>query len=303
MAKLFLIFTCITMLNFAASWVREMENKGLYQGDMVLRPDQKEALEKAKNTFGSVIGFRWPNGVVPYVITSSIGNDGYNAVQQAIADYHKHTCLKFERRTNQREYIKFVDGGGCSSPVGFNNPRYTSNGVNLITLGVGCRSKDTAMHEMGHSIGLYHEQSRPDRDGYVTILKHNVYNQRMVFNFNKVNNINSLNTPYDYYSMMHYDQTAFGCDDNWRNCKVTIRTKDPNMQTVIGRSNGFSKGDIKQINLMYNCKGTGTGGTGTGGGTTCTDSDSKCPYWQSIGECYKNPNWMLRNCRKSCRQC
>lgn len=91
----------------------------------------------------------------------------------------------------------------------------------------------------------------------------------MVFNFNIVNNINSLKTTYDYRSMMHYDQTAFGCDDNWRNCKMTIRTKDPGMQTVIGRSNGFSQGDIKQINLMYNCKGTGTGGTGTGGGNVC----------------------------------
>lgn len=35
----------------------------------------------------------------------------------------------------------------------------------------------------------------------------------------------------------------------------------------------------------------------------CTDSDDNCKYWASVGECEKNPNYMLYNCRKSCNTC
>lgn len=57
----------------------------------------------------------------------------------------------------------------CSSPVGYRYGR-----VNKISLASGCQYKGTAMHEIGHSIGLYHEQSRPDRDYYVRILWNNI---------------------------------------------------------------------------------------------------------------------------------
>ena len=34
----------------------------------------------------------------------------------------------------------------------------------------------------------------------------------------------------------------------------------------------------------------------------CTDSDpEQCPLWEKEGECQKNPRWMLKNCKKSCK--
>jgi prolyl 4-hydroxylase len=35
----------------------------------------------------------------------------------------------------------------------------------------------------------------------------------------------------------------------------------------------------------------------------CTDSDEKCEEWAVLGECEKNPAYMLSNCRKSCDAC
>ena len=39
-------------------------------------------------------------------------------------------------------------------------------------------------------------------------------------------------------------------------------------------------------------------------GRVCRDSsghENQCPYWAKTGQCDKNPDWMLVNCKKSCR--
>jgi len=35
----------------------------------------------------------------------------------------------------------------------------------------------------------------------------------------------------------------------------------------------------------------------------CVDNHEDCEYWAGIGECDKNPDYMLINCKKSCEVC
>ncbi len=60
-------------------------------------------------------------------------------------------------------------------------------------------------HEIGHALGLYHEQSRPDRNNYVTVVTSNI-DPTSLFNFNMIDTalISTYNIPYDYGSVMHY---------------------------------------------------------------------------------------------------
>ena len=44
-----------------------------------------------------------------------------------------------------------------------------SGGKQKLSLGFGCFNHGTALHELGHALGMHHEQSRPDRDMYVEI--------------------------------------------------------------------------------------------------------------------------------------
>ena len=38
-------------------------------------------------------------------------------------------------------------------------------------------------------------------------------------------------------------------------------------------------------------------------GGDCTDTDTNCAYWESIGQCQKNPKFMKQNCPKICKMC
>lgn len=57
--------------------------------------------------------------------------------------------------------------------------------MQMVIIGYGCERFGTILHEIGHLVGFWHEQNRPDRDNYVTILPDNII-QSELHNFNKV---------------------------------------------------------------------------------------------------------------------
>jgi len=215
-----------------------MENDNLYQGDIELDPDERFGI--LNNVYGSIKGKRWPGGIIPYAVSYFISDNIKEVIPKAIAEFEKHTCLKFVKRKKETEYVSFQTSLGCSSPVGKREGR-----VNTIKLARGCFEIGTVMHEIGHTLGLYHEQARTDRDSYVKVLWNNI-ETRLQYNFNKMFNIDSLGTPYDYLSMMHYSGNAFGIDG-----KRTMITLDKTYQNKIGQRNGLSAIDIVQLNKMY----------------------------------------------------
>lgn len=80
-------------------------------------------------------------------------------------DYEKYTCLRFKPRTNEKDYISLAsDNTGCWSYIGRIGGEQTINLQNP-----GCVGKGTIIHEIMHAVGFWHEQSRVDRDDYVTI--------------------------------------------------------------------------------------------------------------------------------------
>ena len=66
-----------------------------------------------------------------------------------------------------------------------------------------------AVHEIGHAIGFYHEQSRSDRDDYIEILWDNIEKGLARSQFRKVKD-KPRGVPYDYSSVMQYPAGVSG---------------------------------------------------------------------------------------------
>ncbi|CAF2720988.1 unnamed protein product [Rotaria sp. Silwood2] len=203
---------------------------------------------------------RWAHGVVPYEFASNITvNDSIFIVKmmramENLTQVNNTQCISFRPRdTSDLYYITIFNGSGCYAPVGswgnyignrpvsFMHGRYST-----------CMVSGIIQHELTHVLGFYHEQSRPDRDSYVSIQWSNIQPAN-VFNFDKYNysQVDTLMTSYDYGSVMHYERNAFAINDSG----VTI-IPTQNASAFIGQRVQLSPIDILEIQRYYGCVST-----------------------------------------------
>merc|ERR1719244_60000 len=222
------------------SLVNPEELGEFYQGDIMLPlpPRGKNGiLDESK---------RWTNGVVHYDFSSQYSSGQKATVRSRMDEYEDLTnnCITFVERTTQSDYIHFThdDNQGCYSYVG------RQGGSQTINYPTWClQSHGSTLHEMYHALGFYHEQSRFDRDDYVTIMYDNIQSGAE-HNFDKYSSsyIGGFGEDYDYGSVMHYSAYAFS-----DNGEKTIVTKDAD--ATIGQRVGLSDVDLRKLKNMYNC--------------------------------------------------
>ena len=217
------------------------------EGDIVLGPVAEVSARSALAIPGG--RFRWPDGVVPYEIDRALPDAQRSAVAEAVAHWNSFTRLAVVPRTSEPDYVRFVPAGGCTSMVG------RQGGPQNLTLGTGCFFGQ-ATHELGHAAGLWHEQSREDRDEFVRIVWENV-DPAQRHNFDQHITDGDDVGPYDYGSIMHYPPVSFSI--NGQPTIVPLVEGAP-----IGQREALSAGDRAALRVLYPSLEPSLGNTWTG---------------------------------------
>jgi hypothetical protein len=206
---------------------------------------------------GSTIAFsseQWTKvaGVTQVPYTISAETQGVSAavtnINNAISTFNAtfSGVIHWVARTAQTSYVIFDlspsdFSGVCESSVGMvplaDQPQTAYGSINC---GV-----PTLLHEMGHVIGSWHEQSRVDRNSYVNIITANI-DKPLLSNFDQVTIDEEDMGLYDYASIMHYFGQAFSVDG-----LATTIESTPVAGITLSNSSGYSSGDIDSILRLY----------------------------------------------------
>lgn len=306
-------------------------------GDIEMMPyfdvrKKRFARRRQKRKAVRQITLKWHNREVPYRFASGHFSPREKYfIKVSMREWEKYTCIMFREATSSDSNILvFQNGDGCNSQLGM------VGGVQYLNLDInGCRWKGLYLHEIGHAIGLVHEHQLPNRDDFIEVMYGNVAPSMRIW-FNKYNNreVNQYDVDYEYTSVMHYGITAFSIDGK----QQTIKAKNASLESTIGRvfKKELSFSDVKSVNRMYECgvhcpsslRCTDGGYVDQNCKCVCPDGTKKCQVerkndgrpqdddncfnkhsswqcyvWASQGECERNPEYMKRECKKSCLLC
>ncbi|XP_067054194.1 uncharacterized protein [Acropora muricata] len=270
----------------------------------------------------------WENGIIPYVFDCSLQNmpELQRIIRAAMDDWESKTCIKFVPRKDEEkenDYVTFFRGSHCYSTVG-----KARSARREVSVGYGCEFHHVMLHELGHVIGFWHEQSRPDRDDHVRIVWKNILRGwKHAFVKQTWQAVDSMNVTYDYSSIMHYKFNAFSRSRNRKTILPLIRVRARPYRRI-------SRLDALQANMMYKCHATNQQQKSLNESTNkipkrkrraisgnlvnirgqvpelkkqvdpnCRDTRKACAFWAQRGFCESRRDFMLKDCQISCNSC
>ncbi len=220
-------------------------------GDMILHSDPSFALQSPYPV--NFVVNRWPKAVIPYVIDTTVltspefgGSKLSDRVIAAIQDMEQKTLIRFEPHDKNRHgyYLRFISDGNPRSTIGFAGAIPNGQGLYLAhTIAMA-----GIQHELSHALGVFHEESRSDRNEHIIVHPERMisqcYDAYIAITYNTGYN---LTTPYDFSSIMHSSLNV--CVAPGSNGLETLEPKAGEKLPVGLRS--MSPSDIQEINDLY----------------------------------------------------
>jgi hypothetical protein len=254
----------------------------IIEGDIVVGPAEEvattaEAAVEQARQLGALSGAlggttkRWPNGIVYYYIDPSISfPSAVTAAMEHIEYWSSYVwdgasssvyigAPRIDFRPWQSGVTEYIwikpTGTGCNSYVG----RVSAGNYQVVSLDYNCQTKGIAIHELGHALGLQHEQNRCDRDSYIWVYDANILpDWRPQFTLQCSGY--RLVAEYDEGSVMHYQYDSASANGNWTMESKRGRTYE--MGSGMYTNHEMSWNDVYSVQWMY---GGNYGKTASGG--------------------------------------
>jgi hypothetical protein len=203
--------------------------------------------------------FFFPSKTVYFTLDSNFGNVEKTLIRESIQRWNASSVnIKFYEGTGSEafivKFIRYVTNDFCGRTMIGTQARVLSNTFypDHIDINPNCLSTysvfinykwqyatdSTVHHEMGHKVGMPHEQERCDRDSFVNIINGNgTTGPRCGSDFKNY-------TLFDFDSIMLYSTSYVKAKPS-----LTVGTYIGNPNYYLGYS--LSTGDIATINAMY----------------------------------------------------
>ncbi|WP_440994402.1 M12 family metallopeptidase [Cysteiniphilum litorale] len=231
-----------------------IDGNAVIDGDIIIGSAKDALVASQANSRG--VGFNplqlgrlWKNKTVYYYFVPPYkgSNELKERIFSAMDEWKVKTGINFVEYTGPidgvgaEEHYAILSGSEtqCSSSVGI-----MSSGYGQGIFGEGC-DRRTVLKYIGHALGLLKEETRFDRDDFVTVNWENVslyYSTKFDI---ALNGRDKNYGYYDYQSIMHSNAYAFS-----KNGQPTLTPLYVDL-SEIGQGNHVTAGDANAINKMY----------------------------------------------------
>ncbi len=236
-----------------------IDGRRIFEGDILLPPSEEElAKEGVSDSTGKSSGSaRWPDNTVIYRLAADLPTATIANVNAAIAHWEQNTSIRFQIENGEDDWVMISnDATGCFSDVG-----RQGTGMQTVNLADGACGLGATIHELGHAVGLWHEQSRADRDAY-TVVDLDCVDVNPI---DRTHNFTQYTSGadyglYDFSSIMQYPSSSFfmnetppaSCETSAQQITLWRRSSPSGTyDQIAGQRTGLSFIDRQGVEEMY----------------------------------------------------